>query len=64
MEVIKKGYIKRIKKCRYCKTKFIYDFSKLSWIDVINCPVCGEMLFKSVFDKIYKEKKKKIWKKN
>lgn len=60
MKIIKKGYTKRIKKCNTCKTKFVYDVKDLLWLGKMYCPICGETLYSDSFDKIYKERRKKI----
>lgn len=70
MRIIEKGEkplpndIERIKKCKYCGTKFTYKESDLI-LDMfeefcIECPICSQLLYPSIFDKkiIERENKK------
>lgn len=60
MKILKEGNTKRIKKCYRCETKFVYDISEIKATGAIYCPVCEHLLFESIFDKKYKERRKKI----
>ena len=60
MKILKEGNTKRIKKCYTCGTKFVYDVSNVAPLNAIYCPICKDILFRSQFDKKYKERGKKI----
>ena len=57
-KIIKEGNYKRIKKCRLCKTKFIYDWHDIIFAyDTLECPVCKKWCHISIFDRKIKCKR-------
>lgn len=66
MKIIKVGKIKefnRVKKCKYCKTIFIYSYRDLieitdgiKYYDGVQCPICEELLRVSYWDRRIKIK--------
>lgn len=67
MEILKKGKIppkiRKKKKCRNCKSELIYTDEDMKITtdieyfpyEYFECPVCGEELYPSVFDKKVKK---------
>lgn len=58
MIILKKPKYNRIKKCKFCRTKFLYNYEDIqSFADIrfLKCPSCSEWLRPSKFDKKYKK---------
>ena len=69
MKILKQGKIPdrdRIKKCNFCKCKFVYNTKDKFYetsdgtdtFDVVQCPTCETIMSTSVFDKKYFDKTK------